>query len=84
MNKGIKFSKGKYIGFCNQVILIVNGGLEEIIKNLHQDPDILFATVKRHYLGKTIIKSRFNLVDLSINFDFATSHSTGFNKKRIT
>ena len=82
MNKGIKFSKGKYIGFCNSGDLIANGGLEEIVKNLYQNPDVLFATVKGHYLGKTIIKSGFNIGRLRYNFDFATSHSTGFYVKK--
>ena len=81
MNKGIKFAKGKYIGFCNSGDLINKGGLKTIIKNLSNDTDILFATVKRHYLGKTIIKSGYNLDRLKYNFDFATSHSTGFYVK---
>ena len=78
MNKGIKFANGKYIGFCNSGDLIKKGGMNIITKNLLDDVDILFATVKRHYLGKTIIKSGFNLHRLKYNFDFATSHSTGF------
>ena len=78
MNKGIKHSSGKYIGFCNSGDLINKGGIKIILKNLINDIDVLFATVKRHYLGKTIIKSGYNLPRLNYNFDFATSHSTGF------
>ena len=81
MNKGIKFSTGQYIGFCNSGDLINKGGIKVIIKNLFNNTDVLFATVKRHYLGKTIIKSGFNLKRLDYNFDFATSHSTGFYVK---
>jgi glycosyltransferase involved in cell wall biosynthesis len=81
MNKGIKLSSGKYIGFCNSGDLINKGGIKIIIKNLINNIDVLFATVKRHYLGKTIIKSGYNLKRLNYNFDFATSHSTGFYVK---
>ena len=78
MNKGIKFAGGKYIGFCNSGDLINKKGISIILKNLLENTDVLFATVKRHYLGKTIIKSGYNLNRLRYNFDFATSHSTGF------
>lgn len=78
MNRGIKLSKGKYIGFCNSGDLINKDGIKIIINNLKNNTDVLFTTVKRHYLGKTIIKSGYNLFRLNYNFDFATSHSTGF------
>ena len=81
MNKGIKFSSGKYIGFCNSGDIITKNSIKILVNNLHEDIDVLFATVKRHYLGKTITKSGFNLNRLNYNFDFATSHSTGFYVK---
>ena len=82
MNIGIKNSSGKYIGFCNSGDVLKKNSLRTITKFLKKDIDILFATVKRNYLGATIIKSGFNLNRLKYNFDFATSHSTGFYIKK--
>ena len=82
MNKGIKYSKGVFIGFCNSGDLINKGGIKLLTDNLDNKTDVLFATVKRNYLGKTIIKSGYNLKRLNYNFDFATSHSTGFYIKK--
>ena len=56
MNKGIKYSKGVFIGFCNSGDLINKGGIKLLTDNLDNKTDVLFATVKRNYLGKTIIK----------------------------
>jgi len=82
MNIGIKNSSGKYIGFCNSGDVLKKNSLKTITKFLKKDIDILFATVKRNYLGATIIKSGFNLNRLIYNFDFATAHSTGFYIKK--
>ena len=82
MNIGIKNSSGKYIGFCNSGDVLKKNSLRTITKFLKKDIDILFATVKRNYLGATIIKSGFNLNRLIYNFDFATAHSTGFYIKK--
>ena len=82
MNIGIKNSSGKYIGFCNSGDVLKKNSLRTITKFLKKDIDILFATVKRNYLGATIIKSGFNLNRLNYNFDFATAHSTGFYIKK--
>jgi len=82
MNKGIKISSGKYVGFCNCGDTLKKNSLKIITNFLKQDIDVLFATVKRNYLGATVIKSGFNLFRLNYNFDFATSHSTGFYIKK--
>ncbi len=82
MNTGIKNSSGKYVGFCNSGDVLKKNSLKTITKFLKKDTDILFATVKRNYLGATIIKSGFDLNRLNYNFDFATSHSTGFYIKK--
>jgi len=82
MNKGIKHSSGKYIGFCNSGDIITKNSIQILIKCLNTNPDVLFATVKRHYLGKSIVKHSYNLKRLKYNFDFATSHSTGFYIKK--
>jgi hypothetical protein len=44
----------------------------------NKEVDFIFGTVKRHYTTNTIIKSGYNKFRLNYNFDFATSHSTGF------
>ena len=82
MNKGIRNANGKYIGFCNSGDIIKINSLQTIVKFLKKDIDVLFATVKRNYIGSTIIKSGYNLKRLSYNFDFATAHSTGFYIKK--
>ncbi len=82
MNIGIKNANGKYIGFCNSGDTIKFHSLKTVVKFLKKDIDVLFATVKRNYIGATIIKSGYNLKRLNYNFDFATSHSTGFYIKK--
>ena len=82
MNIGIRNANGKFIGFCNSGDIIKINSLKTIIKFLKKDIDVLFATVKRNYIGTTIIKSGYNLRRLNYNFDFATSHSTGFYVKK--
>ena len=82
MNKGILYSKGKYVSFCNSGDIIRDNSLKIVLNFLKQNIDVLFATVKRNYLGGYIIKSGFNLKRLSYNFDFATSHTTGFYIKK--
>lgn len=85
MNKGITNSSGNIIGFCNSGDILFPNGLKTILKNFKKKKiDVLFATVKRNYIGKTIIKHGFNKNRIFYNFDFATTHSTGFYiKKKI-
>lgn len=82
MNKGIMKATGKYVGFCNSGDIIKKNGLSTILNYLSKDTDVLFATVKRNYTDSYIIKSGYNLARLNFNFDFATSHSTGFYIKK--
>ena len=86
MNKGIKIAKGQVIVFVNSGDLLTRNALEIIFKkfNKHKNIDFVFGTVKRHYTTQTIIKSGYNPSRIRYNFDFATSHSTGFFIKLIS
>lgn len=84
MNKGAQISKGYFIVFVNSGDKLTKNALKIVyneIKN-HDDLDFVFGTVKRHYTKSTIIKTGFDINRLMYNFDFATSHSTGFFVKR--
>ncbi len=82
MNKGIKLSSGKIIGICNSGDTLYPDGIEHLKKKFNEDYDFVFGTVIRNYLGSKILKHGFNLNRIFYNFDFATSHSTGFYIKR--
>ena len=84
MNKGIKISKGKILVFLNSGDKFTKNGLKIVYKKYLENPkvDFIFATVKRHYTKSSIIKSGFNVKRLLYNFDFATSHSSGFFIKK--
>jgi len=82
MNKGIKLSSGNIIGLCNSGDLLYPKAIDYIKKQFDKNCDFVFGTVVRKYLGSTIIKHGFNLKRIYYNFDFATSHSTGFYIKR--
>ena len=80
MNKGIKLAKGEVLIFVNSGDLLTKNALNIIYNkfNKNKELDFVFGTVKRHYTTKTIVKSGYNPFRLKYNFDFATSHSSGF------
>ena len=84
MNKALKFVNGEVIVFINAGDIFVKNALLKIYKKFRKNSEIdfVFGTVKRHYLESTILKYGFDINRLKYNFDFATSHSTGFFIKR--
>ena len=84
MNKGVKISKGEIIVFINSGDLFSKNALK-IINNIFEKNkklDFVFGTVRRHYTKSTILKYGFDKNRLRYNFDFATTHSTGFFLKK--
>lgn len=83
MNKGIKIAKGEIIVFCNSGDFFYKDSLSEIIKIFKKDKyDFVFGTVVRNYTKSKILKHGFNFERIKYNFDFATSHTTGFFLKK--
>ena len=83
MNKGLRISKGKVIVFVNSGDVITKNALKIVHKKfINSKTDFVFGTVRRHYLNDTILKYGFSIKKLYYNFDFATSHSTGFFLKK--
>ena len=83
MNKGLKNSKGEVILFVNSGDLITKNALNIVYKKfISRKIDFVFGTVRRHYIKNTILKYGYNFKKLYYNFDFATSHSTGFFLKK--
>jgi glycosyltransferase involved in cell wall biosynthesis len=83
MNKGIENCSGDIVSFCNSGDIIKDKGLKKI-ENIFksQKCDFVFGTVIRNYLGGQIQKFGYNSKRIYYNFDFATSHSTGFYVKK--
>ncbi len=80
MNKGAKIATGKVICFVNSGDILMRDSLKNIKKKFDENTNVkfVFGTVTRHYTKSTILKYGFNRKKLFFNFDFATSHSTGF------
>jgi len=84
MNKGLKLSRGDVILFVNSGDVIMKNALKIVNNKFKKDKNIsfLFGTVLRHYKTDKILKYGFNFKRMIYNFDFATSHSTGFFLKK--
>lgn len=84
MNKAIKFTRGEIIVFVNSGDLLKRNALKEVndIFQKNKNFDYVFGTVRRHYTKSTILKHGVNINRLKYNFDFATTHSTGFFLKK--
>ena len=83
MNKGIKNSKGDVIVFCNSGDTFYKNALRKVMNIFHsKNVDYVFGTVMRHYTKGRILKYGINLGRIFYNFDFATSHTTGFFLKK--
>ena len=70
--------------FINSGDTFTKGALK-IIYNVfkkNKKIDFVFGTVLRKYTKSKILKYSYNVNKLFYNFDFATSHSTGFFLKR--
>ncbi len=83
MNKGIKFAKGEIIVFCNSGDFFYKNSFKKILKLFKKKNfDFVFGTVLRNYTKNKILKYGFDFDRIKYNFDFATSHTTGFFLKK--
>jgi len=83
MNKGLKLSKGEIIVFCNSGDFFYKNSLNKVISLFDANNyDFVFGTVIRNYTKKKIIKHGFDFDRILYNFDFSTSHTTGFFLKK--
>jgi len=80
MNKGLKHSKGEVIVFVNSGDVITKNSLKIVNKRFikNKNIDFVFGTVLRNYTIGKILKYGYNFKKMQYNFDFATSHTTGF------
>tara|TARA_Y100001958_G_C21238503_1_gene565544 strand:- start:158 stop:907 length:750 start_codon:yes stop_codon:yes gene_type:complete len=83
MNKGLKLSKGEIIVFCNSGDFFYKNSLNKVISLFEANNyDFVFGTVMRNYTKKRILKHGFDFDRILYNFDFSTSHTTGFFLKK--
>ncbi len=83
MNKGLKHASGEIIVFCNSGDFFYKNSLKKIVFLFNKfNYDFMFGTVVRNYTKAKIVKHGFNFNRILYNFDFATSHTTGFFLKR--
>ena len=83
MNKGLKVAKGEIIVFCNSGDFFYKNSLQKVMYLFDKfNYDFVFGTVLRNYTKGKILKFGFNFNRMLYNFDFATSHSTGFFLKK--
>ena len=80
MNKGLKHSKGEVIVFVNSGDVITKNSLKIVNKRFikNKNIDFVFGTVLRNYTIGKILKYGYSFKKMQYNFDFATSHTTGF------
>ena len=83
MNKGLKIANGDVIVFCNSGDFFYKNSLQNVMALFDKfSYDFVFGTVLRNYTKGKILKFGFNFNRMLYNFDFATSHSTGFFLKK--
>ncbi len=84
MNIGIRRSRGNIILFVNSGDTITKNALKIVHKKFLKNKNVsfVFGTVLRHYTKTSILKHGFSFNKIHYNFDFATSHTTGFFLKR--